>query len=231
MNPGAENNCIVNEFRSFLQSETFPCLAAKSALKKEQIEFMVVDHMACPKDDISILNFLYSFVDIYRSSNDYYHSAAIIFKEPLIFSEEMFDQLLWKRLQALSDLDSKSYQYDKRVEPNPASVKFSFSLKEEAFFVIGLHNCSNRPARQFKYPVLIFNPHQQFEHLRETHHFEKMQAAIREREMTYTGSINPMLDDFGNSSEVFQYSGRKYDSKWACPLIINHERPENNSTA
>lgn len=41
--------------------------------------------------------------------------------------------------------------------------------------------------------------------------------------MAYSGSINPMLEDFGTSSEVYQYSGRKYDAEWRCPLKFNNK--------
>jgi len=181
---------------------------------------MVAGNMACPKDDLVILQFLYNFVEDYRNSQMPFHSAAIIFNQPQMISEELFEELLWQRLQALIELDQKNYHYDKRVSDDPASPFFSFSLKEEAFFIIGLHSESSRLARQFKYPTLVFNPHSQFEKLRETNRYEQMQTVIRKRDIAYSGSVNPMLEDFGTASEVFQYSGRKYDAEWRCPLKI-----------
>ncbi len=107
---------------------------------------------------------------------------------------------------------------------NPSAPEFSFSLKEEAFFIIGLHPASSRPARQFKYPALVFNPHLQFEQLREANKYQSIKYAVRKRDIAYSGSINPMLTDFGEASEVYQYSGRKYDEQWQCPLKIKHEQ-------
>lgn len=226
----SENMAIINEFELFINNKEFPCVAAKAAFERQQLKCMVADHMACPQDDDAILKFLYDFVDSYRNSSVIFHSASIIFKGPELYSEEMFDKLLWQRLQSLSDLDAKSSGYDKRVDTDPNSANFSFSLNEEAFFVIGLNPVSSRPARQFKYPALVFNPHAQFEQLRELNRYGKMKDIVRKRDVAYSGSVNPMLEDFGTSSEVYQYSGLKYDDTWKCPLKISHKQHEHHTT-
>ncbi|HEV8082738.1 MAG TPA: guanitoxin biosynthesis heme-dependent pre-guanitoxin N-hydroxylase GntA [Chitinophagaceae bacterium] len=213
-----DNEIIVDDFKAFVNNEEFPCVAAKAALSKDQIKFFVADHMACPKDDQSILSFLYNFIDQYRLSETQFHSACVIFKNPFPVNEKMFDQLLWMRLQVLSDLDALKYDHDKRVSSDPSSPDFSFSLKEEAFYVIGISPASSRNARHFKYPALVFNAHAQFEQLRSLNRYEKMKNIVRKKEMEFSGSINPMLEDFGKSSEVHQYSGMQHDSSWKCPL-------------
>jgi FPC/CPF motif-containing protein YcgG len=212
---------IIAEYISFLDKKEFPCIAAKAALARKNVKCIVASHMACPNDDTEILQFLYEFVEEYRISKDFYHSAAIIFAGPEFCNEEEFDYLLWNRLQALQNLDAKKYSYDNRVEANTSSAKFSFSIKEEAFYIIGLHPSSSRQARQFKYPALVFNPHDQFEHLKTTSKYDNMKNAVRKRDIALSGSVNPMLKDFGKASEAFQYSGKKYDESWKCPLKIN----------
>ena len=221
---------IIEEYLAYIECREFPCIAAKAALSRQQVKCMVAGNIACPNNDAEILQFLYDFVDVYRSSKEFYHSATIIFSGPEINSEEMFDALLWQRLQALEILDAKKYDYDNRVEADPASAKFSFSIKEEAFYVIGLHPASSRHARQFKYPALVFNPHAQFEQLRASTKFEAMKNTVRKRDLAFSGSVNPMLHDFGESSEVYQYSGRKYDDTWQCPLKITHAKTQHNSS-
>ena len=223
-----ERDPIIEDYLAFLNDKAFPCIGAKTSLSKGQLKCMVAPHMACPKDDQYILQFLYNFIQAYRNSTELFHSAAIIFRQPAVANEEMFDALLWQRLQALSDLDAETYGYDERVNPVPTSSFFSFSLKEEALFIIGMHPSSSRLARRFKYPTLVFNPHAQFEKLRETNRYEKMKSTIRKRDIAYSGSVNPMLEDFGESSEVYQYSGRKYDIHWQCPLKLNHESDKDN---
>lgn len=227
---GIENQAIAEAFITFLASKDFPCIGAKAALAREQISCFVADHLACPKDDTAILSFIYAFVDQYRKSRDLFHSVAIIFKDPREMAEDQFDQMMWARLQSLSNLDAVHYKYDTRVHRDPSSSHFSFSLKEEAFFIVGLHPNSSRQARQFPYPALVLNPHAQFEVLRKNGRYETMKKVIRKREMTNAGSVNPMLKDFGEASEVYQYSGRRYDQTWQCPLIIKHESDKNYPT-
>lgn len=219
---------IINEYKTYIENKDFPCVAARASFSKNQTKVMVADHIGYAIDDNSILKFMYAFVDEYRSSNNAFDSAAIIFKCQQVLSEEMFDSMMWQRLQALSTLDAKQYNYDNRVTADPNSANFSYSLKEEAFFIIGLHKASSRPARQFTYPTLVFNPHAQFELMKETEQYSKMQKIVRKRDVSYSGSVNPMLQDFGNASEVYQYSGKKYDNQWQCPLNIHHAK--NNTT-
>ena len=142
MSPGSE--AIIEDYLGHIGNKAFPCIAAKTALAKEQIRCMVAEHLACPKDDGAIVQFLYDFVDDYRRSENFYNSAVVLFKGPEECDEEMFDKLLWQRLQAISDLDAVNYKYDPRVDGDPASSKFSFSLKEEAVYIIGLHPLSSR---------------------------------------------------------------------------------------
>jgi FPC/CPF motif-containing protein YcgG len=226
-----DTNLVFEEYKEYVNNKEFACVAAKAALAKQQIQCMVAGHMACPRDDNAILKFLYQFIDTYRSSAELYHSAVVVFEPSGIAGEEMFDALLWQRLQALSAMDAKGNSYDSRVEAAPSSPKFSFSLKQEAFFIIGLHPNSSRSVRRFKYPALVFNPHQQFEQLKETNKYESLKKVVRKRDLSVSGSINPMLEDFGEASEVYQYSGRQYDEKWQCPLNIYHGKPSNNSAA
>ncbi len=213
---------VRNEFLTFIENRDFPCVAAKAALAKQNIQTFIAGHMACPSDNEEIIQFLYDFVDQFRSSEQFYHSAAVIFPTTEIFSEAMFDGFLWPKLQAISDLDAKNFKFDDRVASDVHSSNFSFSIKQEALYVVGLHPESSRTARQFKYPVLVFNPHDQFETLRENGKYQNIKNAIRKRDVALSGSVNPMLEDFGDTSEVFQYSGRNYNKNWECPLKLKH---------
>ena len=209
---------IVNEYLAFLHQKDFPCVAAKAALSRSQIQCMIAPHMTCPSTDNTILMFLYNFVDSYRTSEAPYHSAAVIFRDPVAMDETLFDAFLWQRLKSLSSLDKENYTHDRRVDSSPASSQYSFSLKEEAFFILGLNPGSSRKARRFRYPAIIFNPHAEFEKLRNANRFDKMKEVVRKRDIVFSGSVNPMLADFGAASEVYQYSGIHYGPDWKCPL-------------
>ena len=209
---------IIEEYHRFLRSREFPCIGAKAALSRDQVKCIVASDMSTSKDDERILTFIYHFVDSYRNSNESFHSAAVIFSNPKSLSESEFEDMLWSRLNSFAELDRKKYTHDKRVDSDPTSSMFSFSLKEEAFFIIGLHPSSSRNARRFAYPAIVFNPHEEFERLKRTGRYEPMKKVVRRRDEVYSGSVNPMLKDFGEAPEVFQYSGKQYDSTWKCPL-------------
>jgi uncharacterized protein len=222
---------IIREFQSFIKDAGYPCVAARSAIAQNHIPCLVSSHMGCPRDDRRILRFIYDFVNEYRVSTEPLHSAAVLFELPEDPTEEVFDMMLWDRLQALSRLDAENFRYDKRVDSDPLSPHFSFSLGEEAFFIIGLSPATQRKSRQFKFPAMIFNPHAQFEELREENRYEKMKKIVRKRDTLFSGSVNPMLTDFGEVSEAWQYSGRQYNGDWTCPLKVTHEPSGDNTAA
>ena len=176
-----DNNTIIDQFAFFVEHTEFPCVAAKAAWSRKQIKFFIAEHMACPKDDRAILDFLYDFTDQFRKAENQFHTACVIFKDTAIYNEVMFDQLLWLRLKALSDLDAINYSGDKRVSGDPSSPNYSFSLKDEAYYVVGLSPVSSRTARRFNYPALVFNAHAQFEHLRTTNTYEKNEKHYPEK--------------------------------------------------
>lgn len=222
---------IREALHNHLSNEMFPCVAAKAALAKGQLEVFVADHMACPKDDRAILEFIYNFTDKFRESDKMFQSAAVVFRQPDVYDEQLYARFFWSRLQALADLDAAQYHYDARVSPDVHSENFSFSLKEEAYFIVGLHPAASRPARRFAYPALVFNPHAQFEKLRETGQYQKLQNIIRKKDAALAGDINPMLRDFGDASEAWQYTGQQLANNWKCPLDIHHDPKQHHQSA
>lgn len=216
------NEKIEKKYRDFINDKSFPCIGAKASQTKKQSWCLVAGNMGCPAHDAQALEFIYHFIDEFRNSGGGFYSAAVIFNGPLEITESMFETFLWQRLQSISDLDAKQYRYDQRVSSDPLSAEFSFSLKEEAFYIIGMHAASSRPARRFQYPALVFNPHIQFENLRQSSKYENMKRVIRKKEMAVSGSINPMLNDHGVSSEIVQYSGKNYIEPPECPLHFKH---------
>ncbi len=221
---------IIERYLAWISRPNFPCVGAKAALGRDQIKCVVADQMNSTDGPGVILKFLYAFVDQYRAARRAFHSAAVIFRGPKIDDDHAFDQLFWIELQALIELDRKNYGWDKRVDSNPSSPHYSFSIKEEAFFVIGIHPASSRRSRRFDFPAIIFNPHAEFERLRKTNRFDAMKRVVQKRDTAYSGSVNPTLKDFGEASEVFQYSGVHHPADWKCPLP-DHGKDEHHSTS
>jgi FPC/CPF motif-containing protein YcgG len=198
---------LIEDFRSFVLARSFPCVGAKSALSRERVEFEVCNRLGS-RDSAEVLrNSLARFSAKHPEPSIDPISFVAIFREP-VPGEDDFHQRLWTQLQAIHDLDIEEHPWASDVSDDPSSADFSFSVASRAFFVVGLHPHSSRLARRAPHPTLVFNFHDQFEAMRVSGRYTKLQAAIRERDLALQGDINPALARFGEASEALQYSGR-----------------------
>lgn len=217
---------LANRFRAFLRRPAFPCVGAKSALQRGQLRLVVAGDLAAGRDDDRIYPALLAFVARTREAPGLFQSFAVLFEGPTSLTEEAFETHLWARIQALSDRDSRvGLPYDPRVRADPDDPHFALSLGGEAFFVVGLHPGASRPARRFEAPALVFNLREQFVRLRAEGRYESLRAAILDRDLAWTGSINPMLARHGETSEARQYSGRLVGEAWTCPFRRRETAP------
>ncbi|MBN9230146.1 MAG: YqcI/YcgG family protein [Legionella sp.] len=209
---------LKEEFLSYMKNPPFPCIGAKAALKKNGLSVVVAKDLNSPDEDVDLLVSIYRFISLWKRNKRILRSFVIIFESPLGNSEIEFEQNLWAFLQRLHHLDKEIYHWDEQVNADVTNPHFSFSLGQMSFFIIGLHPHSSRKARQFTRPTLVFNLHEQFEQLRTQGKFSPMQSKIRERDISYSGSINPMLENFGEKSEAYQYSGRQIQKETSIPF-------------
>lgn len=210
---------------SFISARDFPCVGAKSALANGQLQIFPARDLTSAWDDLALHRALLDWARDYRENPAGLRSLVAIFDGPLDLDEEAFETALWDRLQSLADKDGwKGLPLDQRVSADPDNPKFSLSFGAEAFFVVGLHPASSRPARRFERPALVFNLHDQFERLRAEGRYERMRERILERDIELAGDINPMLARHGESSEAAQYSGRLVGADWTCPFHDQRRR-------
>ncbi len=208
---------IHQEFKKFVIDDNHPCLMAQTVFSMNQVDFHVYEDFGSKHTARNILKDLKKYIANYDfESNDFFTFIAA-FKGRKDFSEEQFEQILWKQLQFLHEVDDANW--DPVVNSNPDHKDFSFSLGGKAFYMVGLHPNSSRKARQTPYPAIAFNLHWQFEKLREMGSYTTVRDKIRERDISLQGNINPMLEDFGKNSESKQYSGRKVGEEWKCPFL------------
>ncbi len=213
------DHALAERLRAFIRNPPFPCVGAKSALTRGQIRIVVAGDIDGPNDDARIHAALMAFVTRYRRKPDIFQSFAVVFEGPNALSEEGFEKRLWQRIQSLLNHDRRlGHREDPRVASDPNDPHFSLSLAGEAFFVVGLHPRASRRARRFEAPTMIFNLHDQFERLRAEGRYEKLRETIVARDISWTGSANPMLATHGQQSEASQYSGRAVSAEWKCPL-------------
>ena len=214
----AREALLRERFLRRIKTSEFPCVGAKAALGRDQLEVHVARDLTSAWDDLRIYRHLRSFAADYKRRARLFSSFAVIFDGPQTLDEAGFERHLWSRLQSLHDKDIWHGQpHDDRVATDPASPHFGMSFGGEAFFVVGLHPRASREARRFPQPVLVFNLHDQFEQLRAQNRYEKLRGAILDRDLALAGSINPMLARHGDTSEAAQYSGRAVGPDWQCP--------------
>lgn len=116
--------------------------------------------MGCPKDDSFILSFLYDFVDLFRQTKTQFQTACIIFKHKQILNEEMFETMLWRHLQALSELDEVNYSANKRVSSNPCKIcvlppksmaNDYIIIEAQMDLIVGMTSCSVEMSNNYSF--------------------------------------------------------------------------------
>lgn len=205
-------------FRNQIVRNEFPCLGGRAALNSQSY-CLAVYHQLAGRETTDLLGRdLYEFTRSDLRLESEYATFVAVFRKPAAANERQFEKRMWQQLAALNRIDAVNHEWDTNVRSDTADPQFSFSFGGQALYVIGMHPNSSRMARRFRWPVLIFNPHEQFERLRADGKWKRMQQAIRERDLRLQGSINPMLSDFGESSEARQYSGRAVEEGWRPPF-------------
>ena len=189
------------QFASFVADAAFPCLGAKAAFSAHSQVISVYDALGSQRSASPLAIDLGNFVQSKLCRDGGFATFIAIFREPRLLTEEEFERLLWSQLQQLHDIDAAHHQWDPTVSSDPFDPHFSFSFGGSTF-VVGLHERSSRHARRFPWPTLVFNPHAQFDRLRHDGHWQRMQEAIRRRDVALQGEVNPMLSDFGEQSEA-----------------------------
>lgn len=204
-------------FNNFILEEDHPCLMAQTVFSMDKVDLHVYEDLGSKHTARKILKDLKNYIAAYDFESNDFLTFLATFPGRKDFTEKQFEDLLWKQLQFLHEVDDQPW--DPAVSSNPEHDNFSFSLGGKAFYMVGLHPNSSRKSRQSPVPAIAFNLHWQFEKLREMGAYNTVRDKIRERDKDLQGSINPMLEDFGNTSEAKQYSGRKVGEEWKCPFL------------
>src|SRR5690606_14076043 len=123
---------------------------------------------------------LKNYIAKYDFDSNEFQTFLATFPDRKNFTEEQFEDLLWKQLQFLYEVDDSTW--DPTVSSDPENDNFSFSLGGKAFYMVGLHPNSSRKARQSPVPAIAFNLHWQFEKLREMGAYYTVRDKIRERD-------------------------------------------------
>ncbi len=214
---------IKHHFTSMVEHHAYPCVGAKAAVAAQSLEIQIYE-----KPDAAAASRLIDDLGHFERRRGVQHDAiyasfVAVFTDWPPQNESVFQDGLFAFLQLVHDEDfRRGAPWDPLASPDPSNNHFGFSINSRAYFLVGLHSTSSRQARRFQAPALVFNSHFQFAQLRRTGLFEKLKLQIRERDRALQGSYNPEMVGSKEVSEARQYSGRRNEENWSCPLNIQY---------
>jgi len=203
-------------FVGMVSSPAFVCVGGKAAISRGTYRVGMLGELGTSASTAALADGLSRFhAELVATDTDFYSYAAF-FSGPVGMNEDEFEAALWRQLRMLNRVDGESW--DPAVSSDPTDPSFSFSFGGRAYFIVGLHAGSSRWSRRFAWPTLVFNPHDQFDELRDDGRMPKWQEVIRGADVELQGSPNPNLNDFGVLPEARQYSGKAHPRGWQCPF-------------
>ena len=217
---------VHSALRAFLHDPDYPCLGARSLVNQHSYRFGLYHELGEAGSTAGLAFDLHTFIEERPAIEGDFSSFIACFMEPKVMTAKEFEVLLWHQLSALHELDAEHYGWSDQVSSDPEDSRFSFSFAGHAFFVVGLAPLSQRWARRFPWPTLVFNDHAQFERLRREQRFERLKETIRGRDEKLHGHANEMLSDYGAHSEARQYAGRRVGPNWRCPVHFDEATRE-----
>lgn len=206
---------LSDAFRRLVSTRGYPCVMATSVLRRGQFTPKTYGPLGSAAAADGLTGDLAAFARAPEPERGY-RSFLAVFRGAAPATEKSFENALWTTLRALHARDEDPW--DPAVASDPRDPAFSFSFAGRAFYVVGLHPHASRPARRCARPALVFNLHEQFEQLRREGRYDKVRSLIRDRDRAFAGSVNPMMENFGERSEARQYAGRAVDDDWQCPF-------------
>jgi uncharacterized protein len=207
---------VHDSFRSLVLNERFACVGGAAAVRQNTYRFGLYEELGGDASSAELACDLRRFITDEDLADKPLTAFVASFVGPVPADEQMFEGLLWRTLQQLSDGDGVPWAAGRHSDPE--SPSFTFSFAGTSFFIVGLHAGSSRSTRRFAWPTLMFNPHDQFDRMRREGTYDRIRSVIRARDQALQGSVNPMLSDFGHESEARQYSGRAVGADWKCPF-------------
>ena len=89
-------------FRSWIQSDSFPCVGAKAALVRDRITVVDLGDITEPTSDVELYKALRAYTETLERDTPAVQSFAAIFSNSPALTEVEFEEALWQRLCAAS---------------------------------------------------------------------------------------------------------------------------------
>jgi len=209
---------INDEIRSFILRKNYPCVAAIQSVVRHDYVIGTYGQFGTDTHWHRLRTDLLNFLELQRSTQSRYMSFWAVFATQTPDNELDFENKLWRELSFLSSEEERAVDWGNINSSDTNDPSFCFSLNGVKLFVVGLHPESSRFARRFSRPAMVFNAFSQFEVFEEEGTYAAMVKIIRQNDLKFQGSINPMVLAHGDAWESIQYSGRENPESWKCPF-------------
>jgi hypothetical protein len=209
---------IEKSIHGLLSQKLYPCTAAVQSYFKDEYRVGIYKQFGHGRYSYELARDLLKFREEYKISNSPYLSFWAVFEDSEDLSEAEFETCLWNELSYTTSHPEFNSSWDPNFSSDPEDKNFCFSLDGTAFFVVGLHPHSSRISRRFPHPTLIFNVYDQFRDLAAEGKYVPMVETNRKRDLRFQGSVNPMVEAYGDTWEPIQFSGKKNEDGWKCPF-------------
>lgn len=209
---------IEQSLKDLISKKNYPCIAAIQSMTQHEYQIGVYEDFGSGSSASALGQDLKAFKRQQKATDSLYLSFFAVFNSPTFETEKEFEDALWQELSFLAAKDNPNAPWDSHFSDDPKDKNFCFSFDGDAFFIVGLHPKSSRLARQFPYPMLVFNLYEQFEELHRRGQYYPMIKTNRRRDMKFQGSVNPMVETHSDIWEAIQFSGRSNPPEWQCPF-------------
>lgn len=126
-----------DQLRQQILGHFYPCTGAISTFTPKSYRFGLYPELASEDAVRAVCHDLYCFSHEFPVINDHFLTFIAMFHGPVLQFEQDFEDLLWKQLPAMHLCDSNFFAWDEKVDSDPQSHRFSFSIGGRAMFVVG----------------------------------------------------------------------------------------------
>lgn len=215
---------------SCLESQDFPCLFGRNALRKESLRFAFIGEHNSVNELTSVMTeFTKSIADT-NITDRLYSPMLIIFKKADFQGLKEEHEFAWQRIQELHDNDTAPWPASVPSEVEDSAWSFCYGGVEFFINVSCPSHVQLKSRNLGNHVVFVINPREHFDLLASHKNTKgiKIREKIRKRVFDYNkGHVSKELGFYGDSDnlEWKQYVLSESDSKPAsrCPLHMKKE--------
>ena len=104
-----ESHSISRDFKNFILEENHPCIMANTVFQMDKYQLNVYEVLGSRKTADALMTDLKNYIAHYDFESKDFESFIAVFPEAEVVSEIEFENLLWRQLQFLHDMDNSIF--------------------------------------------------------------------------------------------------------------------------